>query len=143
MSYGPAKTSYPTGYNSAPAQGDPRRTESWALIESARRMAEAARADTSAMRDALRLNWRLWTILQAELIGTGENLPSDLRSNMLSLAQFVDQHTLAILAFPEPEKMDVLIKINRNIAAGLSAEIAAPADAPSAGLQQASVAQSA
>lgn len=132
---------YPTqrrpAYNKAPPQGDPRRTEGWALTEAARRMAEAQRApdDKTAFLDAVRRNWRLWTIFQAGISSPESELPTDLRANVLSLSNFIDRHTVGVLADPQPEKLDILIRINREIAAGLlanapGAEMAPPAPAP-------------
>jgi flagellar protein FlaF len=71
------------------------------------------------MLEAVRVNWRLWTILQAELLDPECQLPDELRSNVLSLAQFIDKHTVGIIAEPKPEKLDVLIAINRELAGGL------------------------
>ncbi len=106
---------------SMPQEGNPRATEAWALTESGRRLALATRSNRNTMREALRLNWRLWTIFQADLTVAIENqaTPSDIQLNMLTLCQFVDKHTVAALADPTAERLQVLIDINRNIAAGL------------------------
>jgi len=122
-------------YTSSASQGgNPRVTEGWALIEAARRMAESIvmpgdEADRKlAMKTATRLNWRLWTIFQAELTIDNGDIERDLRVNMLTLCKFVDSHTVDILAKPTAEKLATLININRNIAAGLM-ETADTADA--------------
>jgi len=109
------------GYSTMPQGGLPQYTEAWALIEAARRMAEATTAANAkeAMREALRLNWRLWTIFQVELTGGESNVPEDLRINMLSLCKYVDQHTVGAIAEPTTEKIEVLVNINRDIAGGL------------------------
>jgi flagellar protein FlaF len=108
---------------SMPQEGNPRATEAWALTESGRRLALACRGGRDAMREALRLNWRLWTIFQADLTVALEaqdrDQQSDVVVNMLTLCQFVDKHTVAALGEPTPERLQVLIDINRNIAAGL------------------------
>lgn len=127
---------YPTqrrpAYSKAPPEGDPRRTEGWALTEAARRLAEAQRApeNAAAFLDAVRRNWRLWTIFQAGVMAPDSPLPAELRGNVLSLSNFIDRHTVGILADPQPEKLDVLIRINREIAAGLLT--APPGTTPSA-----------
>jgi len=119
-----------TTYSSVPAAGSPSHTEAWALTEAARRIAVAlenvARADDLAMpaakremRDAIRLNWRLWTIFQAELTLETNPIPLDLRQNMLTLCQFVDNHTILCMSELNPEQIKTLIDINRNIAQGL------------------------
>lgn len=114
-------------YNRVPQPGLPAYTEAWALIESARRMATSADfadqdniADRNKVRDTVRLNWRLWTIFQAEMtVDDQESVPDEIRMNMLTLCKFVDEHTVETLKEPTPEKVSTLIEINRNIAAGL------------------------
>ncbi|PCI42460.1 MAG: hypothetical protein COB46_00290 [Rhodospirillaceae bacterium] len=121
-------TGYPKStYKNIPTAGQPHYTEAWALIESARRMADAVKdgipeeiKDRNKVRDSLRLNWKLWTIFQAELtISENADLPDEVRQNMLTLCKFVDQHTAEILSKPTPEAIITLIDINRNIASGL------------------------
>ncbi|MBI5331295.1 MAG: flagellar biosynthesis regulator FlaF [Betaproteobacteria bacterium] len=68
---------------------------------------------------ALRNNQRIWTLFQSELVEPGNPLPVEIRRNILSLSIFVDRRTFEIMAKPAPEKLDILIAINRNIAAGL------------------------
>lgn len=69
--------------------------------------------------EALRYNQRLWTFLQVELIKDDNPLPMAIRKNLLTLSKFIDKHTFETLANPGPEKLEVLISINQNIAAGL------------------------
>jgi len=128
-------------YERVPEAGQPAQTEAWALLEAAKRMASAIvsgpqdnKETKENMKHALRLNWRLWTIFQAELLDESCTVPDEIRVNMLTLCQFVDKQTVKILAGPTPEIMVPLIDINRNIAAGLmnlpersSEETAAPA----------------
>ena len=101
--------------------GAPRETEGRALLEAARRLSEAQRnpEDKHGLREAARLNWRLWTIFQAELSAPDCPMPVQIRTNMLNLCNFVDKRTVDLLAQPDPQKIDVLININRQIAAGL------------------------
>lgn len=110
-------------YSNVPAPtSDPRQVEGWALTETALRMKAAQQQqpeNESALLLAVRTNWRLWTIFQASLLEPDCPLPSDLRSNILSLANFVDKHTAGILADPTPAKLDILIRINRELAGGL------------------------
>ena len=117
-------------YSSIPSPGSPSHTEAWALTEAARRIAmglekmvtvEALElpAAKRELRDAIRLNWRLWTIFQAELTLDTNPVPFDMRQNMLTLCQFVDNHTIQCMSDLDPEKIKTLIDINRNIAQGL------------------------
>jgi flagellar biosynthesis activator protein FlaF len=75
--------------------------------------------DREEMLSAVRTNWRLWTIIQAELLDPQCTAPMDIRINVLSLAQFVDKHSVEILGKPSPKQLDVLISINRELAGGL------------------------
>lgn len=109
-----------------PQQTQPGATEAWALVEAARRMAsaiEAYLADPEAarrpMQDALRLNWKLWTIFQANLTTDSVQVPEAIKINMLTLCKFVDAHTAKAIPDPTPERLATLININRNIASGL------------------------
>lgn len=138
-----------TGYSPIPKGGNPRQSEAWALIESARRMkeAQADANDKAALVGAARLNWRLWTLFQASLVLPESVVPEDVRNNMLSLANFVDRQTVGFLADPKPEKLDVLIRINREIASGLMAQAPIPAeetkaDAPASKVAAGRVSQS-
>ena len=114
------------GYQQIPKAGSPTYTEAWALIEAARRMAAAIQSGPieeiqtkRALRDTIRLNWRLWTIFQAELTTGKSQVPDDIQTNMLNLCQFVDKHTVDTIAETTVEKVVTLIDLNRNIAAGL------------------------
>jgi len=113
-------------YERVPEPGSPSQTEAWALLETAKRMAAAIMhggdddLETRKVRkDALRLNWRLWTIFQAELTQDRPDMDHDLQINMLTLCQFVDKHTVGALVKPTAEALSALIDINRNIASGL------------------------
>lgn len=128
---------------SIPEEGNPRETEAWALTEAARRLAAASRGTAEEMRLALRLNWKLWTIFQAELTGRVESGDvSETVVNMLSLCQFVDFHTVGALTEPSDQKLEVLVNINRNIASGLRDSIAREAaESPAPQPQAAPVAE--
>lgn len=71
------------------------------------------------LEDALNYNQRVWTFFQAELSMEGNPLPEEIKRNLLSLSVFVDRRSFEVLAYPAPEKLDVLININLNVAAGL------------------------
>jgi len=130
-------------YRNPPPAGNSREIEAWGLTEAALRMRSARDAnDKEALLAAVRLNWRLWTLFQADLLGPECVVPDPVRGNLLSLAAFIDRHTLDVIAKPSPEKIDILISINRELAMGLftdpeagaGAGTAAPApEAPPAG----------
>ncbi|MDH3473159.1 MAG: flagellar biosynthesis regulator FlaF [Rhodospirillales bacterium] len=114
--------------------GAPRESEGRALLEAARRMAEAQKTpdNPGGLREAARLNWKLWTIFQAELAAPDCPVPAEIRQNMLNLCNFVDKRMVEVLAAPKPEQLDVLINVNRQIAAGL---LAAPEQAAGGGTE--------
>ncbi|MDP2831866.1 MAG: flagellar biosynthesis regulator FlaF [Pseudomonadota bacterium] len=71
------------------------------------------------LEDALGYNQRVWTFFQAELSVEENPLPEEIRRNLLALSFFVDRRSFDVLAYPAPEKLDILISINNNVAAGL------------------------
>ncbi|MBI1208675.1 MAG: hypothetical protein GC191_15495 [Azospirillum sp.] len=130
----PPPNKYSTYSNVPTAGSDPRQVEGWALTETALRMKASQREpiDSAALLQAVRLNWRLWTIFQTSMLSPETQVPDEIRSNILSLADFIDHHTAGIIADPKPEKLDVLIRINREIAGGLMTTPPATASAPAA-----------
>ena len=102
----------------------PSAAESATLIRAAGLLDEAKGAlhDPAAYAAALKFNQTFWTVLQADLTSDGNALSDELKSDLLSLSVFVDKQTIKALADPQPEHLDVLIEINRNIAQGLSAQ---------------------
>ena len=70
--------------------------------------------------EALRYNQQVWTVLQGELSKPENPLLEKLKLDLLSLSVFVDKRIFEVMSFPAPEKIDILININRNIAAGLT-----------------------
>ena len=71
------------------------------------------------LQDALVYNQKVWTIFQAELVRPDHPLPLSLRQDILRLSLFIDQRILDIMASPSPEKLNAIIQINQNLAAGL------------------------
>jgi flagellar protein FlaF len=125
----------PNAYVSRPTGDDPRSTEAWALGEASRRLALAAKMDDKgeALREALRLNQRLWSIFQAALSEPDCPLPKDVRDNVLALSVMIDRHTMARLGDLDGSKVGPILDINRAIAEGLSARPAqSAASAPAA-----------
>ena len=106
-------------------RSNPRETESRALLEAARRLHAVQRqdADIEEYRNALRLNWRLWTIFQSDIAEDSNPLPPEIKRNLLSLSAFIDRHTVTALNKVKPAALQVLIDINRNIAAGLAGQM--------------------
>ena len=92
------------------------------MIQAAIRLKDASESgDNETIMAAVRLNWRMWTIFQAELLDPECDVPMDIRGNLLSLANFIDKHTVAFIADPQPRMLEILISINRDLSAGLYA----------------------
>ena len=79
--------------------------------------------------DALTYNRKLWTILVTSVTDTDSGLPQPIKNNIATLGLFVFQRTMAIVTEPAPEKLAVLVNINRELAAGLRAQAQRPATA--------------
>jgi len=72
---------------------------------------------------ALHFNRRLWNIFVNSMAADTCPLPRPIRENVANLGLFVMKQTLAIQSRPEARKLDVLITINRELAAGLRAAV--------------------
>jgi flagellar protein FlaF len=71
------------------------------------------------LTEALEFNQRLWSIFQGSLSEAEHPLPTQLRTDILRLGHFIDSRIFELLAFPASEKLNVIIHINQNLAAGL------------------------
>jgi flagellar biosynthesis activator protein FlaF len=67
----------------------------------------------------LRANWRLWTIFQASLTEDDCPLPTEVRGNLLGLANLIDRLSVELLSKTDVSKVDTLVHINRQISEGL------------------------
>ncbi len=101
-----------------------RETEARVLTQGALKLMEVQQNwDSPARREmldsALRYNQRVWSIFQVELCRKDHPLPKQIRLGLLQLSRFIDRRIFDTMAFPSPEKLDIIIRINQNIAAGL------------------------
>lgn len=101
-----------------------RELEASVLTKAAQMLKDCQRNWTAADREerlasALKNNQRIWTVLQVELSRDDNPLPTPIKRNLLLLSGFVDKRCFEVLAYPTPEKLDILIDINTNIASGL------------------------
>ncbi len=79
--------------------------------------------NTELLESTLKYNRQIWMVFYDTAIENPEgDRPNDLRSNIINLANFIFKRELDIMAKPEKQKLDVLININREIAAGLMAK---------------------
>ena len=108
--------------------GSPRELEAQLLMRAAAKL-QAAKdaADRVERLSALRYNRRLWLVFADSVTQADNPLPREIKQNVANLAVFVAKHTMSIEAASEhqPERLGVLININREIAAGLRTNAAA------------------
>ena len=108
----------------------PREVEAMAFTKAAV-LLEEAKQKTQSIEEyskALRFNHLLWTIIQADLTDPENQLPNEIKANIMSLSIFVDKQTTKAMRSSNAVDLDVLININRNLAAGLRSDAqAAPA----------------
>ena len=76
-------------------------------------------ADRAALDDALTYNQKLWTIFVGSMAETDNPLPLEVRNNVASLGVFIFKQTLEVQSRPSADKLNALISINKEIAAGL------------------------
>lgn len=69
--------------------------------------------------EAIKFNQKVWSFFQAELSDPENPLPKNLREDILNLSIFIDKRLFEVLAFPDPDKLSIVIDIDFNIASGL------------------------
>ncbi len=71
------------------------------------------------LNDALMYNRRLWTVFIDAVIREDNKLPAKVRENITRLGVWIMAETFSLMSKPKPEHLKSIIKINRDIAAGL------------------------
>ncbi len=112
------------GTNAQKNAPDQRELEARVLLKSARMMQDLQESwencNADVIRETLKYNRQIWMMFYDTALENPEgSRPNDLRSNIINLANFIFKRETEILANPAKEKFDVLININREIAAGL------------------------
>jgi flagellar protein FlaF len=74
--------------------------------------------------NALKFNRKLWTVFVTSVTEPESQLPLPVRQNIANLGIFVLSQTAELQVAPVPEKLDILVKINRELAAGLRGDAA-------------------
>jgi flagellar protein FlaF len=110
--------------NAQQATMSSREIEAAALTKTALRLKECQKNWDSENRydqlnQALKANQMIWSIFQSELTNKNNPLPKQVKEDILSLSLFVDRQIIEVMAYPTPEKLNILININMNIASGL------------------------
>jgi flagellar biosynthesis activator protein FlaF len=108
--------------NVATQISSPRELEATLLLRSAARLQaiqDGWTDNSHKLDDALFTNRQLWVVFLTSVTQEASPLPAAIRQNVANLGLFVLNHTLVLAANPRPERLSPLIKINREIAAGL------------------------
>lgn len=69
--------------------------------------------------EAIKFNQKIWSFFQAELTDPENPLPKNLREDILNLSIFIDKRLFEVMADPSKEKLNIVVDINFNLAAGL------------------------
>jgi flagellar biosynthesis activator protein FlaF len=107
----------------AQQSSSPRDIEAQTLLMAARKLVEVQQDCNKAdkrFQAALLFNRRLWTIFMTAAESNDNPQPPEIRQNIRNIAMFVLQRTVELQSNPTPEKIQSLININSNIAAGLA-----------------------
>ena len=116
--------------NIAQKTANPRDVEAQLLIRAANRLQSIVAgqvAHIEEMREALRYNRKLWTILSTSATAAANPLPRQIKENIGNIAMFVLPHCVELEHEPDPKRMASLVNINREIAAGLMSSATAAA----------------
>lgn len=123
MSNNPYTKAAGTYGKQAKETGDQRELEGQLLLKSANEMQRLyERWDEATSEDIdniLTYNRKLWMLFFDTAIENPDTRPVDLRNNIVNLCNFIFKRSINILSEPNREKLQVLIDINREIAAGL------------------------
>ena len=97
----------------------PEDTDAMVLMLAADRLQNVkATPNEAVFEETLLYNQAIWTVIQSEMT-EDHPLPIEIKTNIISLSLFVDKQTAKAIGTQDPQKVDSLISINRNIAAGL------------------------
>jgi len=110
--------------NAQQGTADPRELEARILLKANKRFKALQEKwddmNQEELNDVLDYNRQIWMMFTDTAIeDQNEARGHELRSNIASLGMFIFKHTLDVLANPKREKLNVLIEINTEIAAGL------------------------
>lgn len=120
--YAQAADAYGTqGHKNEP---DQRQLEGKILLKAAKMIKDLQddweNVNTELLESTLRYNRQAWMVFYDTALENPENnRPNDLRSNIINLANFIFKREIEIMTAPEVRKLDILVSINKEIAAGL------------------------
>jgi flagellar biosynthesis activator protein FlaF len=105
------------------ASANPRELEASLLLKAAARIQTVKDkwpGPHGELSQALNFNRKLWTVLTTSATRPENPLPLPIKNNIANLGVFVLNRSIEIEIAPEPDKLSILVSINRNLAAGLS-----------------------
>ena len=97
-----------------------RETEARVLTEAALKLKkcqenwDSPELDTR-LDEALRYNQKIWSLFQGELEREDNPLPGKLKIDILRLAAFIDKRIFEVMAFPAPEKLNIIINESSSV----------------------------
>jgi flagellar protein FlaF len=100
----------------------PRQLEANLLLKAAAKLQavhESWRERPVGLNEAVTYNRKLWTVFIDAVLKDDNRLPLPVRQNIVNLGMFVMGETFSLMTKPTPDHLVSLIKINREIAAGL------------------------
>jgi flagellar biosynthesis activator protein FlaF len=100
----------------------PRQLEASLLLKAAAKLQavhESWREKPVGLNEAITYNRKLWTVFIDAVLKDDNQLPLAVRQNIVNLGMFVMGETFSLMTKPKPEHLLSLIKINRELAAGL------------------------
>ena len=110
-------------YSRTSETAPPREIEAQALLKAAKQLRDVqtnwAGPDTN-MHKALLFNRRLWSIFMSAAQADENPQPVEVRQKIANIGVFVMKQTIDMQLNPDPAKLNSLIDINCNIAAGLA-----------------------
>ena len=110
-------------YNSAGEHvASPRELEANLLLKAASRLqaVQDGRANNQAdLYSALHYNHKLWSIFLNSVTDASSPLPTETRQNVANLGLFVFKQTMSMMTDNKLDRLNSLISINRELAAGL------------------------
>jgi len=101
---------------------NPRELEADLLLKAASRLQsiyDGWERGASGLSDALLYNRKLWSIFLTSVTSAEHPLPVAIRQNVANLGLFVMNQTISMMTDPQRERLNSLISINRELAAGL------------------------
>jgi flagellar protein FlaF len=103
------------------------------LEDIASRLRRGESVSPSEIGETLDYNQKLWTIFATDVSEPSHPMPQEIKNNIASLGLYVFKRTHEVRLNPDAQKMQILISINRNIAAGLMKQppgMGVPSSAP-------------